>query len=95
MQTLKSKRHKQKCQSLVEYLVIVALVGIGGISIMGTVGQSLEVAFGKVAKSLGASGSVDTKATITSTQLKKRSLRNFVNGQGKSDDKTEESGDDE
>ena len=78
------RQRSQKGQSLVEYLVIVALVGIGGISIMGTVGQSLNVAFAKVAKSLGAEGDVNTKAQITTTELRKRSLKNFVNGNSSS-----------
>ena len=84
-----TKKNSESGQSLVEYLVIVALVGIGGISIMGTVGKSIEVSFGKVAKALGAEVQGDIKnAKVTSAQTKKRNLRNFM-----SDSKSKSDGD--
>ena len=81
-------------QSLIEYLVIVALVAVGGIGIMRTVGQSVNVAFGRVAKSLGAE--VDGQLTtvkIGANDLKKRNLRNFMNGTNSRSDSADSSGD--
>ena len=76
----------QRGQSLIEYLVIVALVAVGAISIMGTVGQSVEVAFGRVAKSLGADTPTEIRnAKVSDSQLKKRNLRNFMSGSLKSE----------
>lgn len=81
-------RKNQKGQGLIEYLVIVALVAVGAIAIMRTVGQSVNIAFAKVAKSLGADvdGTV-TNAKVTQSEFHKKSLRNFMNGaQGTQDD---------
>jgi len=72
---------RQSGQSLVEYLVIVALVAVGGIGIMRTVGQSVNVGFARVAKSLGAeSEGRISSARVAAGEYKKRTLRNFMNG---------------
>ena len=73
----------QKGQSLIEYLIIVALVAIGGIGIMRTVGQSINVSFSKVAKALGADveGSIES-ARVTQSNFQKKNLKNFMNGAG-------------
>lgn len=73
--------NSQRGQSLVEYLIIVALVAVGGIGIMRVVGQSIDVSFAHVAKSLGAT--VDGKlenASVKSSYYSKKTLRNFMNG---------------
>lgn len=70
----------QKGQSLVEYLIIVALVGVSAIGIMSSVGQSVKVQFAKVGKALGADVKGDPKATITQASYEKRNLRNFMQG---------------
>jgi Flp pilus assembly pilin Flp len=71
----------QKGQSLVEYLVIVALVAVGGIGVMRVVGQSINVSFARVAKALGAnaSGKIEN-AEVRETNYSKKSLRNFMTG---------------
>lgn len=66
-------------QSLVEYLVIVALVGVSTIVVMKSVGQNIKVQFAKVAKSLGGNVEGDLKAdSITQNMLEKKDLRNFM-----------------
>ena len=78
---LKKKLKSEAGQSLVEYLVIVALVAVGGIGIMRVVGQSINVNFAKVAKSLGASVSGKiANAEVKSSYYSKKNLRNFMNG---------------
>lgn len=76
-----SKFKKQSGQSLVEYLVIVALVAVGGIGIMRVVGQSINVSFARVAKSLGANveGKLES-ADVRSSNYSKKTLRNFMSG---------------
>jgi pilus assembly protein Flp/PilA len=71
----------QKGQSLVEYLVIVALVGVGTMGIMRAVGQNVSVQFAKVVKALGGEVEGTTKATAVSEgTYKKKDLRNFMSG---------------
>ena len=68
-----------KGQSLVEYLVIVALVGVSTIVVMKSVGQNIKVQFGRVAQSLGGKVDGELKADpITQNMLEKKDLRNFM-----------------
>lgn len=71
----------QKGQSLVEYLIIVALVAIGTLSVMRVVGQSVQTRFAKIAQSLGADvqGEIGN-AKVTETNWKKKDLRDFMQG---------------
>ena len=77
------KKSKESGQGLVEYLIIVALVAVGGISIMQIVGQSVNVKFAQIAKSLGAksTGRIES-AEITQSSINKKNFRNFMNGTG-------------
>ncbi len=71
----------QKGQSLVEYLVIVALVGVSSIAVMRAVGQNVAVQFAKVAKALGGEVSGSPKAAAVSESMYgKKDLRNFLKG---------------
>lgn len=71
----------QKGQGLVEYLIIVALVAVGTISVMRVVGQSVQIKFAKVAESLGANVKEDIgNAEVTTTNWKKKDLRDFMQG---------------
>ncbi len=78
-------------QSLVEYLVIVALVAVGGIGIMRVVGQSVNVNFAKVASSLGArtEGRIEA-STIHRSAYSKKNLQNFANGTSSGDRKNDQ-----
>lgn len=71
----------QRGQSLIEYLIIVALVGVGGIAVMRAVGNNVSVQFAKVAKALGGEVQGDTKASaVTESMYQKKDLKNFLNG---------------
>lgn len=77
MKILKNKRG----QSLVEYLVIVAIVGVGSIAIMRSVGQNIQARFANVVHALG--GNVEgnkTAATVSSNTYRKRDLKDFAKG---------------
>lgn len=91
-----SSLRNQKGQSLVEYLIIVALVAVGTLSVMRVVGQSVQVKFAQIAKSLGADVQSDIgKAQIVENNWKKKDLRSFMSGSvegGKSGDKDKSGG---
>ena len=71
----------QKGQSLVEYLIIVALVGVSTIAVIRAVGQNVNVQFSKVAKALGGEVEGSPKAAaITEQMYKKKDLKNFMSG---------------
>lgn len=97
---MKITHHQLQCQrgqSLVEYLIIVALVGVGAISIMRSVGQNVNVQFAKVAKALGGDVQGSPKASpITESMYNRRDLKNFMGGAlgNKSKSETSETTDD-
>lgn len=80
-----------KGQGLVEYLIIVAIVAIGSMSIIKVVGGNLNVQFANIAQALGGNGSRKKEAhAISEGMYKKRDLGNFFEGSvnsGKSDSK--------
>ena len=78
----------QKGQGLVEYLIIVAIVAVGALSIMRVVGQSINVKFASVAKALGAKveGQIG-QVKVTQNQISKKSMRNFMSGTSGKDEK--------
>jgi pilus assembly protein Flp/PilA len=81
----------QKGQSLVEYLIIVALVGVSAIVIMKAVGQNVNVQFAKVAKALGGEVQGTPKAAaITENMYRKKDLKNFMNGSLNQKNQTDE-----
>jgi Flp pilus assembly pilin Flp len=84
-----------KGQSLVEYLIIVALVGVGAMAVMRSVGQNVNVQFAKVVKALGGEVQGNTKASaVTEKMYQKRDLRNFVRGATGSTNSKDDSTDD-
>lgn len=68
-------------QGLVEYLVIVALVAVGSIAIMSSVGASLQTKFAQVAESLGAQvRGTPTAPVVGEKAYRKKDLRDFMQG---------------
>lgn len=65
-------------QGLVEYLIIVAIVAIGSIAVIKTVGGNIDVQFANVAQALGGTSSNKKQAhQVTDNQFKKRDLSDF------------------
>jgi len=82
----------QKGQGLIEYLIIVAIIAIGALSIMRVVGQSVNLKFATIAKSLGADvdGNIG-RAKVQQSHINKKSMRNFMSGStGKANNSDEE-----
>ncbi|MCE3010056.1 MAG: Flp family type IVb pilin [Proteobacteria bacterium] len=79
----------QKGQSLVEYLILVALIAVGSIGLVRAIGQNLNIRYAKVVESLG--GTVETKNlradAVTESMVKKKDLRDFMNGSLSRDEK--------
>lgn len=77
---MKSVRN-QKGQGLIEYLIIVAIVAVGSMAIMRTVGSSLNRKFAEVAVALGAkkNGTID-EVTVSKSSYQKKDLTTFMNG---------------
>ncbi|MFN7454945.1 MAG: Flp family type IVb pilin [Pseudobdellovibrionaceae bacterium] len=71
----------QKGQSLVEYLILVALIAVGSIGLVRAIGQNLNVRYAKVVESLGGSVEGEKRAdAVTESMYKKKDLRDFMNG---------------
>lgn len=78
----------QSGQGLVEYIIIVALVAVGSISLLRVLNQSVNYQFAQISKALGAKTQDKiTAPEVTSTQLQKKDLGNFMRGvRGKAKD---------
>jgi pilus assembly protein Flp/PilA len=72
---------RNKGQGLVEYLIIVAIVAIGSMSVMKVVGGNLNVQFANIAQALGGNSSRKKDAhEVTDGMYRKRDLGNFFEG---------------
>lgn len=68
-------------QSLIEYLIIVAIVAVGTMSIVRVVGKNVSVQFANVAKALGSGDDNQLKAEkIDAKMYSKKDLGNFLDG---------------
>ncbi|MGZ3744805.1 MAG: Flp family type IVb pilin [Pseudobdellovibrionaceae bacterium] len=75
-------------QSLIEYLIIVAIVAIGTMSIVRVVGKNVSVQFANIAKALGSGDDSQLKAEKPDSKMySKKDLSNFLDGATSSDAK--------
>lgn len=79
METNKLLKNK-KGQGLVEYLIIVAIVAVGSISIIKVVGGNIDVQFANVAQALGGKGQEKQAHEVTDNMYKKKDFSNFFEG---------------
>lgn len=70
----------QKGQSLVEYLIIVALVAVATIGMVKVVGTNISVHFANIAKALGGDTSELEPVKVRSEQVKTRDLGTYMQG---------------
>jgi Flp pilus assembly pilin Flp len=77
LQQIKNK----KGQSLIEYLIIVAIVAVGTMSVVRVVGKNVSVQFANIAKALGSGDDNQIKAEkLDSKMYSKKDLSNFLDG---------------
>ncbi len=76
----------QKGQSLVEYLIIVALIAVGSITIMRSLGETVKVRFTNITNALQNNETPIQATAITREQYDKPGLDNFFKGAGKPED---------
>ena len=76
----KSSRH-QKGQGLVEYLIIVALVGVATMSVIRVVGANVSIQFAHVNEALGGK-KIDhmNEQNVTAEMVKRKDITNFFEG---------------
>jgi pilus assembly protein Flp/PilA len=72
----------QRGQGLIEYLIIVALMGVATIAIMRVMGEAVTKRFANITHALQGEESHE-KATIDKSDLKKHDLGDFMNGAAK------------
>lgn len=72
---------RQRGQGLVEYLILVALIGIAAVSILRTMSSSLNTKFAQVTNVIqGRNTRIADPAEVTEAQYKKRDLSDFFQG---------------
>lgn len=65
-------------QGLIEYLIIVAIVAVGSISVLKVVGANLNIQLANVAQALGGTQSQKQSAyEVPSSAIRKKDLSNF------------------
>ena len=81
MKAKKSHLKNNKGQGLVEYLIIVAIVAVGSIAVIKTVGGNINVQFANIAQALGGNGSQEISAhKVSETMYRKKDLGSFFEG---------------
>lgn len=69
----------QRGQGLIEYLIIVALMGVATIAIIRVMGEVVSKRFAGISASLQGER-INEKARIDQSTFKKRDLGNFLSG---------------
>jgi pilus assembly protein Flp/PilA len=69
-------------QSLVEYLIIVAVIAIGSIGIMRSLGQTIYVRFANITNALQQNEEKILFTPLTPDQYQKKGLDDFFKGAG-------------
>jgi len=77
----------QRGQGLIEYLILVALIAVGSIVLLRSVGQNLNARYADVVHALGGQVEGSRKASSVSENMyRKRDLRDFAQGVVQKDD---------
>ncbi len=84
LHSLLSLQKNQRGQGLIEYLVIVALMGVATIAIVRVLGQNVASRFASVTYALQGVKKSGARTEVEEGQLKKKDLGNFFDGVGDS-----------
>lgn len=74
---MKFFNRNQKGQSLIEYLILVALVAVGSIAVVRSLGQTVYVRFANITNALQNKDSNIQPDSVTSEQFRKKGLDDF------------------
>lgn len=72
----------ERGQGLIEYLVIVALMGVATIAIVRVMSQTVSTRFASITYALQGKSKQVTPEEVRETLYKKKDLNNFFNGAG-------------
>lgn len=75
-----SQIKNQKGQSLIEYLVLVCLIGVGSVAVVRVVGKNISVQFANVARSLGGEGRTLKSEKVDQKLYSKKDFSDFMEG---------------
>lgn len=71
----------QRGQSLVEYLVIVAFVGVASIGLVRTIGKNISINLANISNALGDKKEIKNKfEEVKDKDINKKDFTNFMNG---------------
>lgn len=73
----------QRGQGLIEYLIIVALMGIATIAIVRVMGQTVSSRFASITYALQGVKKSATSESVDESHYKKKDLGNFFDGVGR------------
>ena len=76
---MKSIKNK-KGQSLIEYLVLICLVGVGSMAVVRVVGKNVRVQFANVARALGGENNKLEAEKVNLKDYSKRDFSDFMEG---------------
>jgi Flp pilus assembly pilin Flp len=70
----------KKGQSLIEYLVLICLVGVGSMAVVRAVGKNVRVQFANVARALGGENDKLEADKVNLKDYSKRDFSDFMEG---------------
>ncbi len=70
----------KKGQSLIEYLVLICLVGVGSMAVVRVVGKNVRVQFANVARALGGENDKLESEKVNLQDYSKRDFSDFMDG---------------
>lgn len=72
---------QKKGQGLVEYLIIVALVGVATMAVVRVVGANISIQFARINESLGGKHIAKlNEQNVTEDMVKRKDITNFFEG---------------
>lgn len=82
MKSIRNPVQNQRGQGLIEYLIIVALMGVATIAIVRVMGQTVSSRFASITYALQGKKKSAQMETIDESHYKKKDLGNFFDGVG-------------
>ena len=81
MKKAKKTIQNQKGQGLIEYLILVAIIGVSTMWVARTIGQNVQAGYANISNALSGNSSTKIeRVKIESDQVKKRDLSDFMDG---------------